>query len=188
MVALLNSLCDQPRFQDSVEVVVVDNCSGEEHLAELRRVVSRMSNARLLESPENRGYFAGARLAVGDYLGRRHSLPDWVIVCNHDIMIEDDHFFAKLLDEDPSNIGVLAPRITVVPDKVEQNPFMTKRPGWGTTIHHAILQLLLSIWRDLGLALTTKEGLPIDRFPSPIAIRPKQQAENLCGAWLVLDP
>ncbi len=129
VMALLNSLRRQARFLDSVEVIVVDNCSGEELLAPLRSVVGRMPNVRLLESAKNRGYFAGARLAVDAYLGQGQHLPDWVIVSNHDILIEDSNFLAKLFDEDPSAVGILAPRISLVSGRVEQNPFMTERPG-----------------------------------------------------------
>ncbi|MHB8499957.1 MAG: glycosyltransferase family 2 protein, partial [Candidatus Acidiferrales bacterium] len=54
----------------------------------------------------------------------------WVIVCNHDVLIEDPDFFSKLFSQDPMAVGVIAPRIQALPAGVEQNPFMSRRPGW----------------------------------------------------------
>jgi len=112
-----------------VDVIIADNASGEEELAELRPAVEEFPNASLLESATNRGYFGAARFAFDQYRTQGHSLPDWVIVCNHDILIEDSGFFTRLLQEDPEAVGVIAPRIQVLSGKADQNPFMRRRPG-----------------------------------------------------------
>jgi GT2 family glycosyltransferase len=81
-----------------------------------------------MKSATNRGYFGAARSAFDQYLRQGHTLPDWVIVCNHDIQIEDKEFFSKLFCQDPT-VGVIAPRIQALPGRADQNPFMRRRPG-----------------------------------------------------------
>ena len=113
-----------------IEVIIVDNSPGEEHASGMRAAVAKYMNAELIESPTNRGYFGGARFAFDHYLEQRNALPDWVIVCNHDIQIEDKEFLSKLLCQDPETVGVIAPRVQAMPGRVDQNPFMMNRPGW----------------------------------------------------------
>jgi len=126
--ALLASLQRLERFS-SVDVIVVDNASGETELAALRDVLSRYPNVRLIESGANLGYFGAARFAFDRYL-EAHSLPDWVIVSNHDVVIQDDTFFVKLFSCNAKSVGMIAPRILALPDHTDANPFMRRRPGW----------------------------------------------------------
>jgi GT2 family glycosyltransferase len=128
-VAFLGSLSRLERFSE-LDVLVVDNVSGDHSVSRIREAISNLSRMELLESSTNRGYFGAARYALDHYLTQRRNLPDWVIVCNYDVVIEDQGFFEKLFAWDPATVGVLAPRITIVSQAVEQNPFMKERPGW----------------------------------------------------------
>jgi GT2 family glycosyltransferase len=128
VLELLDSLQRLKGFCD-LDLVIVDNCSGEEQLSTIRRAVTQVPNAEVLESSINRGYFGAAKYAFDLHLGKGHDLPDWIIVCNHDVFIEDKDFFLKLFNQD-SAVGVIAPRIQAVPTKIDQNPFMRRRPGW----------------------------------------------------------
>jgi GT2 family glycosyltransferase len=129
VLALLDSLQEVKR-RSEVAVTIVDSCSGEEYLSTIHGRLAELQNVELLESTTNRGYFGAAKFALDHYLGQGHGLPDWVIVCNHDIVIEDERFFEKLFACDPAKVGVLAPRIVIPSQALEQNPFMKKRPGW----------------------------------------------------------
>jgi GT2 family glycosyltransferase len=129
VLALLKSLQALREFS-MTRTIVADNLSGGEYLAILRRGMPDIPSVELLELPANLGYFGAAKFAYDDYLAKGHDLPDWVIVCNHDVLIEDQDFFSKLFSEDPRAAGVIAPRIQVLPGRVDQNPFMTSRPGW----------------------------------------------------------
>ena len=95
VLALLESL-QQLREFPKLDAFIVDNSSGEENLPRIRRALEQLQNAELLESATNRGYFGAARFAFDHYLAQGHGLPDWVIVCNHDVLIEDEHFFTGL--------------------------------------------------------------------------------------------
>lgn len=135
-----------------VDVIVADNGSGPKSLAKLRDVTSLYPNVDLVESNANRGYFGAAKFAFDHYLSSGHSLPDWVIVCNHDVIVEDKQFFMKLFSRDSCAVGIIAPRIQVLADGADQNPFMRRRPG---RLRWASLRLIYSnyaftaIWHSL---------------------------------------
>ncbi|PYU84134.1 MAG: hypothetical protein DMG50_05830 [Acidobacteria bacterium] len=112
-----------------IEMIIVNNSPGEDNLSKIRPAAGKYANAKVIQSPTNRGYFGGARFALDHYLEQGNALPEWVIVCNHDIQIEDKEFFSKLLCLDPETAGVIAPRIQTMPGRIDQNPFMRRRPG-----------------------------------------------------------
>ena len=128
VLALLESLQTLREFSMTY-TIIADNSSGPEHVAKVRAGLPDISSVELLELPVNRGYFGAARFAFDDYLAKGQGLPDWVIVCNHDVVIEDKEFFVKLFAQDPAGVGVIAPRIQVAPGRMDQNPFMRRRPG-----------------------------------------------------------
>lgn len=146
MLGFLGSLSHTKAFSE-ITIVIADNSSGEEDLSSLRQAISQLSNVELLASAVNRGYFGGARFALEHYLAQGRELPDWVIVCNHDVLIEDPDFFSKLFLQDPMATGVIAPRIQILPKGLDQNPFMRYRPG---KVRWNVLRLAYSSY---GLAL-----------------------------------
>jgi len=125
---LLHSL-QHMRALSEIDTVVVDNSCGGEDLSSIRHAMGQLRNMELLESSTNRGYFGAARFALEHYLAQGRGLPDWLIVCNHDVLIEDQNFFSRLFTLDPSTVGIIAPRIQVLQNGTEQNPFMKYRPG-----------------------------------------------------------
>jgi len=124
---LLESLRRLKGFSE-IDVIVVDNFSTDGSPSAIRAAMSSLENVQLLESTMNRGYFGAAKWALREYLGSRKSLPDWVIVCNNDIVIEDRDFLAKLFEHDPIAVGVLAPEIRSERTRLDQNPFLKERP------------------------------------------------------------
>lgn len=145
---LINSLSKWKCFPDS-NVIIIDNASGNDSTQTLRKMASRFPQVTLIESSINLGYFRAAGKALRHHLKNRQ-YPDWTIVCNNDITIDDESFVEKLSRHDPHKIGVVAPQILALPINVNQNPFIKKRPGLWTRF---ILRLfsssyLLSICRD----------------------------------------
>jgi GT2 family glycosyltransferase len=112
-----------------IAVRIVDNCSGDDSVRTLQGAFLSFPNAELFVSQSNLGYFGGANFALHRYLEKNRECPDWVIVCNHDVRIEDLAFFAKLLARDGAAVGMIAPSIKAIPRGTEQNPFMRHRPG-----------------------------------------------------------
>ncbi len=113
----------------SLDVIVADNRSGEENLLQLRAAIADWPNVQLLVSDTNRGYFGAAKFAYDRYQAQGHELPNWTIVCNHDVVINDLEFLLKLCSQDWRNTGVLAPRVRLVETGADQNPFMLCPPG-----------------------------------------------------------
>jgi GT2 family glycosyltransferase len=111
---------------DSAHLIVVENGSCDGSAEKLRPVVAKYSNVELLESPLNRGYFGGANWALQQYLAKG-SRPDWVIICNNDILFDDPQFLSKLLQRDPENVQVIAPSIIARLTGLDCNPFLRKR-------------------------------------------------------------
>jgi GT2 family glycosyltransferase len=106
----------------------VDNNSGDGSDSRIREAISRFGNVELLESSQNRGYFGGAKWALDQYLAR-HRPPDWIVVCNNDIVFDDAAFLNRLLANDPIAGGVLAPAVVSRLTGLDANPMMLKRPG-----------------------------------------------------------
>ncbi len=113
---------------DTAHLLVVENGSGDGSAETLRALVARFRNVELLESPLNRGYFGGAKWGLQQYLARGDR-PDWVIVCNNDILFDDQQFLSKLFQRDPGNAKVIAPAIIERLTNLDCNPFLRKRPS-----------------------------------------------------------
>jgi GT2 family glycosyltransferase len=131
----------------SLDVIVVDNCSGEEKLSQLRTAIAPLPNVQLLVSATNRGYFGAANFACDHYVAQGHELPGWIIVCNHDVIIDDQDFLIKLHSKDYNSAGLLAPRVRLVASGTDQNPFMLRPPDWW----RRFTMRFYSSWYPLGL-------------------------------------
>ncbi len=129
VLALMGSIQRAGRASE-VAVTIADNSAGEDGLSSIRCAPAQVSNVELLKLATNLGYFGGAQAGLDRFLEEAAELPDWVIVCNHDVLIEDPEFFEKLFRLDPRSAGVIAPRIRVSGTNLDQNPFMRRRPNW----------------------------------------------------------
>jgi GT2 family glycosyltransferase len=108
-------------------VLVVDNNSEDESVARIQQAISEFSNVEVLASSQNRGYFGGAKWALQQYLAQ-YRMPDWVIVCNNDIVFDDPGFLVILLDRDPATCGVIAPSVISRLTGHDANPCIRRRP------------------------------------------------------------
>jgi GT2 family glycosyltransferase len=109
-------------------VLIADNNSPDDSIALIRPVISGLSNVELFPSSQNRGYFGAARWALQLYL-ENHDAPDWVIVCNNDIVFDEPKFLLRLFEKDPACAGILAPSITSGLTGYDANPSIAQRPS-----------------------------------------------------------
>jgi GT2 family glycosyltransferase len=128
VLALVESVSRCTGFPNT-HIVILDNASTKESARRISKGIARFTEVSLLESPENQGYLGGAKFAFDHYLSNGTPLPDWIIVCNHDISFDDCDFFVKLFQKDARTVGVIGPRIRVPGTNLDQNPFMKQRPG-----------------------------------------------------------
>ena len=111
-----------------IQIVVVDNASGSEHVADLRRIADDFGNVTLICSEENLGYFSGLNLGIR-YL--REAVPeiDWLIVGNNDLQVPVD-----FLDRVQKKLFHLVGHAVISPDIVtiegqHQNPHVISGIG-----------------------------------------------------------
>ena len=123
----LNTAAKLDRFAQS-HFLIVDNDSNDDSLSSLRCASAGFANVELLASPQNEGYFGAARRALRCYL-EAHSLPDWVVVCNNDIVFDDPTFLSQLLERDPDKAAVIAPTIISGITGYDENPSIRQRPS-----------------------------------------------------------
>jgi len=123
----LNSASHLEAF-DHADLLVVDNNSGDDSVSRMQKTMSQFSNVAMLETEVNRGYFGGANWALQQYLAHGFR-PDWIIVCNNDILFPDSQFLLNLFYWDPSTVAVLAPAVIARLTGVDANPFLRRRPS-----------------------------------------------------------
>jgi GT2 family glycosyltransferase len=124
---LLNSASQLECFS-KCDLLIVDNNSEDDSVGRIRQAVVEFGNVEFLESSRNRGYFGASNWALREYLAS-HNLPDWVIVCNNDIVFNDPEFLSRLLKKDPRDAGVVAPTIISSLTGQDANPSIPQRPG-----------------------------------------------------------
>ena len=113
---------------DESHLIVVENGSNDGSAEKLRPLVGEFANVELLESEGNRGYFGAAHWALQHHLARAQK-PDWVIICNNDIVFDDPQFLAKLAQRGTADAQVIAPAIIARPIGIDCNPFLRTRPS-----------------------------------------------------------
>jgi GT2 family glycosyltransferase len=113
---------------ESVDLLVVDNGSEDDSLVRIQQAISQFSNVEVLASDANRGYFGGASWALQHYQAH-HATPDWVLVCNNDILFPDSQFLVNLFQRDQSTVAVLAPAVIAHLTGLDANPFLRRRPS-----------------------------------------------------------
>lgn len=139
-------------------LLIVDNNSADSSAERIRQAASSLSNVELLESPNNRGYFGGAKWVLDQYFDRR-GVPDWVIVCNNDIVFDSPDFLSTLLARDPGAQGILAPAVISRLTGLDSNPMIAKRPGRVRTLRYRLLlSTYLVAWCTQWLAPLVRKG------------------------------
>jgi N-acetylglucosaminyl-diphospho-decaprenol L-rhamnosyltransferase len=104
---------DQLDAETELDVVVVDNASGDGTVERVRR---HAPWARLLESPRNLGFAAGCNLGVGRLRG-----SDLIVLLNPDVEVRAD-FLARLAALDwPSYVAARGPAVLDDDGRLEQS-------------------------------------------------------------------
>ena len=107
-------LCDELHRQQNTTVTVnyliVDNASPNDSYAILKKELSKYDDVEVILSPENTGYARGNNYGLR-YLSKQP--PDYVVIANNDIFLDDECFFDKLVAEYeklPSDKAITAPK------------------------------------------------------------------------------
>lgn len=137
------------------EVAIVDNEADARTRAELAALARRHDGrVHLFHLDENRFYWPGAAFALEQLYSRPELMPEWLIVCNNDIVVTDRRFVTRLLAYDPEKPSVIAPSIVSGVTGSDQNPLLRSELGaferlkWKVYYtHYLVARLLLGVHR-----------------------------------------
>jgi GT2 family glycosyltransferase len=154
-VRLMDSLASIDDLSDC-RVHVVDNSTTTELRANAALFEKRAPvSVEVLLPPRNLYYWGAAAYAIEKLETSESGIPDWVIVCNNDLTIEDPLFLRKIRSLDPQKFPIVAPRI-ISSTRTEQNPLLDspptvlKRLKWRVyDLHFAIARAMLSAHKIL---------------------------------------
>src|SRR3989344_3289862 len=107
-----------------IQIIISDN--SDKISVKLKKLQKKHKNIIYLKNNKNKGYFQGANSALKLYL-KRNPFPEWIIISNPDIIIEDPKFVSKLLKIKEKTI--IAPSIISAKTKRDQNPFLVSKPS-----------------------------------------------------------
>ncbi|HET7204445.1 MAG TPA: hypothetical protein VFI92_13850, partial [Steroidobacteraceae bacterium] len=110
-----------------LHLIIVDNSDVAGEAVRQDDLPSGDGRVELVLAPANLGYFGGAELGLATHL-RRHEWPDWVVVCNVDLTVEDPAGLLERLRSAKAT-SVVAPRIIREDTGRDLNPFMRTRPA-----------------------------------------------------------
>jgi GT2 family glycosyltransferase len=123
---LLEDLLAQDTSGCALTIVIADNSPSESELSTVRQAYSAVPGVRFERMSHNLGYFGAAHAAFNNIFKER--LPDWTIVSNADIRLQQPGFF-NLIAALPPEMGIVAPRIISGQTGLDQNPFHRRRPS-----------------------------------------------------------
>lgn len=131
-VACIESLLAQT-IADRIEVIVVDNHSGDDSVGVLRRRI-RDPRVRIVETPKNLGF------GRGNNYGERYAKGEYVLIINPDTQPEPRALecLIAVLKEDPK-IGVVAPRL-FFPDGTTRDSYRTFPTVFDIVIKRTVLK------------------------------------------------
>lgn len=114
-------------FGNDVKVILVDNSETSPPSFFMEKIGS-FDFTTYIKSDKNLGYFQGARSGLSYYLKNNPVIPQWIIVCNVDIIFETPQLMSKLDPyENIPDLGVIAPAIISDLWRTDYNPFRISR-------------------------------------------------------------
>ncbi len=132
---IYNSYSEVTRFIESIgrcfdhdmKLILVDNSENPPDSFFIEKI-NHYDFITYIKSKKNLGYFHGAELGLNHFLQNNHNYPQWIIVCNVDIIFESPQLLEKLGSyETVPDLGAIAPAIISNRWKTDLNPFRMSR-------------------------------------------------------------
>ena len=115
--------CDHNNF---LQIIIVDNDTTSNSFNILKEIQnSSLIKINLIRSNENRFYWGGVSYALENFGINENKHFDWVIVCNNDVEFYEQSFFSTLLQLNPNDYPIIAPKINSSLSGKNLNPFLT---------------------------------------------------------------
>ena len=190
-----NNPDDTRRFIDSLAIlrdttdcslVVVDNTTFPGSRADAVTLEKRSPVPVQVISPGRNLYYWGAAARAIESLQESDSMPDWIVICNNDVTIEDPLFVTKIRSLDCSKFPIVAPRI-VSSDGNDQNPLLETSPPF---VKRLKWQLYDSDYRVARTLLAVNRFFRRTHHDAPKSTRRTESARTVYaphGACLILS-
>jgi len=122
----LESLC---KFQNEDILVLIADNSEIKPTKEFEELVNNnVSIFKHFRLNRNLGYFGAAKFLLDEYL-KENSIPNWIIISNVDVKINQKDFFTVLFSKfNETNNDIIAPQIWSMGKQCDLNPKMVSRP------------------------------------------------------------
>ena len=110
-------------LKENASIVIVDNDSTKESKESLKSISKKSKlDIRLVFCSNNLYYWGGANYVLKKLNLDIDNFPDWIIICNNDIIFNKIDLIVKLQNIKSNNYAVLAPSIISTKSKKNQNP------------------------------------------------------------------
>ena len=110
-------------LKENASIVIVDNDSTKESKDSLKNISKKSKlDIRLVFCSNNLYYWGGANYVLKKLNLDIDNFPDWIIICNNDIIFNKIDLIVKLQNIKSNNYAVLAPSIISIKSKKNQNP------------------------------------------------------------------
>ena len=114
-----------PDKNNFIELVITNNGSKNKSL--FTELTNKHPNITLVNVNDNLGYFGAAHLGLTTYIRNNKEYPKATIVCNTDIVLQDNFFELLQNKIEDGNFDILGPSIYSSFLKHYQNPYITTR-------------------------------------------------------------
>ena len=109
---------------DSIRVGIADNASSPQSLYKLKQIKEKTKlELDIFTFKKNLYYWPAIKKVINNLKNQIGSYPDWVVVCNNDIIFSDSKFFELLLNIDINKYPIIAPNVTNLLGQ-RLNPFL----------------------------------------------------------------
>ena len=180
--ALLESI-DALDDSTTCHVIVVDNSPDRPLDAKPAEKPYRMP-VDVLVSPQNLYYWGGAAFAIDTIRRDAGKLPPWVIICNNDTTIDQADFLKRLADLDPAAFPIIAPAVTSLASRRDQNPMLEKPPAYLQRLKWSIYDLAYPVARAM---LAAHKALSPKNLKGNSDSRTRRRIYAPHGAFVILS-
>jgi len=109
-----------------MKIAIADNQSSKATLLNLNKKKDELDlDIEIFPYLKNHYYWPASKKIFSSYIKKQKYYPDWVLICNNDIIFTDSNFFKKLLKIDTKKYPIIGPKI-IDSSGNNSNPFMIK--------------------------------------------------------------
>ena len=115
------------QYRDKASIIIVDNDSTIESKNALEEIIEKSEiDINLIISTKNLYYWGAVNYVLNDVDFDMNNSPEWIIVCNNDILFNKRDLLPKILNFNTKDYPILAPAILSSITNRNLNPFMLK--------------------------------------------------------------